>query len=495
MQLPLKNKATSSVHVPEPDLRRQNENGLVVDGYRRATDRLDPSVWRICSVALFGTLLSQLDATIVNVSLSNLAVDLGSALPTIQWVTSGYLLALTLVLPLSGWLVDRIGAKTVYLWCFSTFTFSSALCGLAWSAGSLIAFRVLQGVSGGLLAPMAQMMIARAAGRHMARVVGYLALPVLLAPILGPIIAGAILQHGSWRWLFLVNLPVGAFAFLLAVLFLPSDRKEAKRRNLDWIGLALLSPGLVLLLYGSERIGQTIGRGALAAGAAMIVAFMGTAARKKDRALIDLRLFRGKVFSASAVTQFLSNGVLFAGQMLIPVYLIQACGRSPGEMGWMLAPLGLGMMVTYPSMGTLTWRFGIRRVSAGGALLALIATLPFLYLASSGLDLFTLVPALFFRGMGHSAVGLPSMSAAYASVNRRDLSMATTSLNIVQRLGGPTLTTLCASVLGWRLSSPVGEPTALNAYIWAFLVLCGLHALTFVAACRLPLRIGDGEGH
>src|ERR1700733_11637011 len=133
----------------------------------RETDRLDPAIWKIISVAVLGSFLSQLDATIVNVSLSSLAVELHTTLSNIQWVTSGYLLALTLVLPLNGWLVDRIGAKAVYLWCFSTFTLSSALCGLAWSAESLIAFRALQGVSGGLLAPMAQMITARSAGRHM----------------------------------------------------------------------------------------------------------------------------------------------------------------------------------------------------------------------------------------------------------------------------------------------------------------------------------------
>jgi EmrB/QacA subfamily drug resistance transporter len=455
------------------------------------SDRLDPSVWKICSVAIFGALLSQLDATIVNVSLSNLAADLDSTLSLIQWVTSGYLLALTLVLPLNGWLVDRIGAKAVYLGCFSAFTLSSVLCGLAWSASSLIAFRVLQGISGGLLAPMAQMMIARAAGKHMARIAGYAAVPILIAPILGPVVAGAILQHASWRWLFLVNLPVGALGFLLAVIFLPNDREEATRRGLDWVGLALFSPGLVLLLYGSERIGQSMGRDSLIAGAILVAAFLWTAARKGDRALIDLRLFKGKVFSAAVTTQFLSNGVLFAGQMLIPVYLIQACGRSPDEMGWMLAPLGLGMLVTYPSMGVLTKRFGVRRVSTGGALLALAATLSFLYLAARGLNLAVLASALFCRGMGQSAIGVPSVSAAYASVSRRDLPMANTSLNIVQRLGGPTFTTLCATVLGWRLSSQVADQGTQNAYVWTFLLLCGVHALTVIAASRLPLRIDD----
>ena len=166
---------------------------------------LDPLVWKITAVAVLGSFLAQLDATVVNVSLSTLAVELHSSLTAIQWVTSGYLLALALVLPLNSWLVERFGAKALYIWCFSAFTLSSALCGLAWSANALIGFRVLQGVSGGLMAPMSQMMMARVAGKHMARLIGYAAVPIMLGPILGPVIAGAILQHASWRWLFLLT--------------------------------------------------------------------------------------------------------------------------------------------------------------------------------------------------------------------------------------------------------------------------------------------------
>src|ERR1700735_4601478 len=165
----------------------------------RQSGRLDPVVCKITSVAVIGSFLSQLDATVVNVSLSTLAVELHSSLTAIQWVTSGYLLALALMLPLNGWLVERIGAKSLYLWCFSVFTLSSALCGLAWSANSLIAFRILQGMSGGLMAPMTQMMMARVAGKHMARLMGYAAVPILMGPILGPVIAGAILPHEIGR--------------------------------------------------------------------------------------------------------------------------------------------------------------------------------------------------------------------------------------------------------------------------------------------------------
>jgi EmrB/QacA subfamily drug resistance transporter len=454
-------------------------------------DRLAPGVWKVVCVAAIGSFMALLDATVVNVSLASLATDLNVSLLTIQWVTSGYLLALALMLPLSGWLVDHIGARALYLWCFAAFTLSSTLCGLAWSANSLIAFRILQGMSGGLLAPMAQMIVVRAAGKHMAQVVGIAALPILLAPLLGPVIAGAILQFSSWRWLFLVNLPVGMLA--LAAAFLPNDREETKPRGLDLTGLALISPGLVLFLYGSDHLDQSIGLAALAASIIMFGLFLRTARVKGDAALIDLRLLHGKGFSASIVAMFMVNGVSFAGQMLIPIYLIRACGLSPSQTGWLLAPLGLGMMCTYPFMGHLTRRFGIRKLAACGALLAFAGTLPLVFLAEHGLVVTVLVAALFIRGVGVSAIGVPSITSGYASVARQDLPMATTAMNIVQRLGGPTLTTLCATFLGWRLPATADLATASGAFITAFALLCALHALLFLATLRLPWLASDAQ--
>jgi EmrB/QacA subfamily drug resistance transporter len=454
-------------------------------------DRLGPGIWKITAVAVAGAFMPLLSTTMVNVSLSSFGAELHASLSAIQWVTSEYLLALAMMVPLNGWLVERIGAKALYLWCFAAFTLSSTLCGLAWSANALIAFRVLQGMSGGLLAPMAQMMIARAAGKHMARVLGYAVVPVMLGPLLGPVIAGAILQFASWRWLFLVNLPVGALAIVLAIFFLPNDREETRRRDLDLVGFALLSPGLVLFLYGSDHMGERIGQITVALSLVLLAMFFKVAIRKGDRALIDLRLFKGKTFATSAGTTFISNGISFAGQMLIPIYLIRACGRSPNATGWLLAPLGMGMICSYPWMGALTQRFGIRRVSAGGAFLALAGTLPLVWLAGHGLVAAVLACALFVRGAGLSAVGIPSISAAYASVKKRDLPMATTSLNIVLRLGGPTLTTLCATFLGWRLSAAPSPAVTSDAFAEAFGLLCFLHLLLFLATLRLPWLVPD----
>jgi EmrB/QacA subfamily drug resistance transporter len=454
------------------------------DEERPKTAPASPQLWRISSVAIVGSFLSQMDATVVNVSLSSLALELHTSLTHIQWVTSGYLLALALTLPLSGWLVDRIGAKALYLWCFAAFTLTSALCGVAWSANSLIAFRVLQGMSGGLLAPMAQLIMVRAAGQRMARVFGVAAMPILLAPLLGPVIAGALLRFLSWRWLFFVNLPFGILAIALAALFLPHDRDERRLRSLDLIGLGLLSPCLVLFLYGSERTDPF----GLSLSALLFVVFFWWARRQKDDAIIDLRLFKDRIFSAAVVTQFLMVGSSYAGQLLVPVFLTRVGGLSPSDTGLLLAAQGLGMMCTYPFVGLLVERLGNRNVSAGGAVAALAGTFPFVFLASHGLASALAAAALFLRGMGLSCIGIPSISAAYTSVKREDLPMATTALNIVMRTGGPTLTTICAAFLGWRLAAATTAPVS-NAYGAAFVLLCGFHLALCAAALRLPRRV------
>lgn len=448
-------------------------------------------MWTVTSVVTFGAFLTQLDATIVNVSLSTLAQDLHSSLSTIHWVTSGYLLALALVLPLNGWLVDRFGAKRIYIWCISAFTLTSAMCGLAWSSGSLITFRIMQGLSGGLLAPMTQLMMARVAGNRMAEVVGFAAVPVLLAPLLGPVAAGAILHYGSWRWLFLVNVPIGAIAIAMVVSLLPSDRNERRRRSLDFAGLLLLAPAMVLLLYALDRLPALIGLATLLPALVLLAAFLYRARAKGEQALIRLDLFSKPAFTPAVVVQFFSNGVSFAGQMLLPLYLLRACGRSPTEVGFLLAPLGVGMMCGYPLMGFLTKRFGVRPVSLTGALLALAGTLLLAFPVERGLVMAVFIPALFLRGAGMSAVGVPTVAAAYASIAREDVPMASTALNIVQRLGGPTLTTVISTFLAWRISA--GGPTV-APYSQALLVLAGLHALLALAALRLPEGVNPDKG-
>jgi predicted MFS family arabinose efflux permease len=262
---------------------------------------------------------------------------------------------------------------------------------------------------------------------------------------------------------------------------------------LDWLGLSLLSPGLGLILFGAERIRQHSGVATMVAGAVLLAVFLRVEVRKAGRALIDLGQFRERTFAVAAIAQFLSNGVMFAGQMLIPLFLIQACGRSPSAMGWLLAPLGLGMMLAFPALGFLTGRFGGRAVATCGALLSFVATLMLAWLASRPLQVAMLVPTLFVRGAGIGAMTLPVVSAAYAAVEPRDLPMATTTLNIMQRLGGPTVTTLCALVLAELLDVRL-TLIGLNAWAVIFLLLAILHAGMAATVVWLPRRRSGRSG-
>jgi EmrB/QacA subfamily drug resistance transporter len=459
---------------------------MPLDSQKIHADSITPAVWRVVAVAILGSFVSTLDATVVNVSLSSLAKELHSTLGVIEWVASGYMLALALMLPLSGWLVDRIGARTVYIWCFSAFTLSSALCGLAWSADSLIGFRVLQGMAGGLLAPMAQMMMAHVAGRHMVRIMGYAALSIMLGPILGPVIAGAILQNSTWRWLFYVNLPFGILAVLLSFLFLPKDSHETTPRKLDFVGFVLLSPGLVAFLYALDHINEPNALYTLGLAILLLGSFFFSAIKKGPRALMNLGLFRGKVFSAATLTQFLVNGVNLSFQVLVPLYLIDGCHVSPQRAGYLLLPMGIGMMCMYPMVGRLTNRFGIRMVSATGAVVAVLGTLPFIYFGRR-LLIVPMLTMLFIRGIGYGAIGIPSMSAAYSVVPKKELPMAATTLNILQRLGGPIMTTAVTTIIVWKAAN--GSRFFTFPFSAGFSFLAAIHFVLLLAALRLPMRL------
>jgi EmrB/QacA subfamily drug resistance transporter len=453
--------------------------------------KLDPAVVRVTAVVLLGPFMSQMDSTVVNVSLAAIRDDFHASTADAQWVVSGYLLALALTLPLNGWLVDRLGAKRLYLFCFTMFTLASVGCGMANSLATLIGARVVQGMAGGLLAPLTQLMMARVAGKQMARVLGYAVVPVLVAPILGPVVAGAILKHASWPWLFYVNLPIGVLAVVLAIFLLPHDEASPSRRAFDVRGFLLISPGLVGLLYGFENVShgasvQSIG--ILALGVALLVGFIAYARHVGDAALIDLALFKRSLFANAATTQFLNNGMLYASQFLIPLYLVTGAGLAPDRAAWLLAPPAFAMVFIYPTMGFMTDKFGCRAVVATGVVLTLLGTVPFVWMTQRGFNSAGVMLGLLFRGLGQGAIGIPTVSAAYASVPKEKLSLATTAVNIVQRIGGPTATIAIAILvtMGAR-KTDAGE----SAFLPAFLGLGVLQLVTLTFALRLPARIGD----
>src|SRR6201995_5244161 len=200
---------------------------------------LDRATWIVAGVVLIGAIMSILDTTVINVAIDRRAIDFNTSLTTIQWVVTGYTLALAAVIPATGWAADRFGTKRIYIWSLLLFMLGSALCAVAWSADSLIAFRVLQGVGGGMIMPAVMTIMTKKAGPHrMGRVMGVLGVPMLIAPIVGPILGGWLVDDVSWRWIFLINIPIGVIALISGFKVLEKDTSD-KAQRLDWLGMAL----------------------------------------------------------------------------------------------------------------------------------------------------------------------------------------------------------------------------------------------------------------
>jgi EmrB/QacA subfamily drug resistance transporter len=431
-----------------------------------ASERIERHVWQIAGVVILGMIMSILDTTIVNVALDTLSKDLHSPISQVQWVVTGYLLALAAVIPVTGWAARRFGARRVYLVSLVLFTAGSAACGFAPSLGTLVLFRVLQGVGGGMIMPVGQMIMAQVAGpQRMGKVMGVISMPAMLAPILGPVIGGIILQNLHWSWIFFVNIPVGVVAFTLGWKMIPkTESGEAGR--LDVLGLALLSGGSVGIVYGLSELGSGASFGSAGVlmpalvGLALVVLFCVYAPRVK-RPLLDLKLYRSRVFGAASLTTFGLGAALFGAMILVPLYYQQVRGESVIVTGLLNGPQGIGALISMPLASRLTERIGAGRVAICGVSLLALTTLPLAFIgANTSILLISLT--LFVRGFSIGLSFMPAMTAAYASLRRDQISDATPQMNVLQRVGGAIGTAILAVVLQRASTAAIATGHALT---------------------------------
>jgi EmrB/QacA subfamily drug resistance transporter len=425
-------------------------------------DKLGREVWVVSAVVVTGVIMSILDTTIVNVALETLSRELNASLSTIQWVSTGYMLALAAVIPLTGWTSERWGAKRV--WMVSVFLFGagSALCGLAWSAESLIFFRVLQGIGGGMIMPVGMSVLAQTAGPHrVGRVMSVVGVPMLLGPILGPVIGGLIVDTWSWRWIFYVNVPIAVLSLALAARLLHTDAGRADAGKLDWIGLALLSPALAGIVFGLSEtethggISDPIAWVPIVLGSFLVVAFVWHAARA-TRPLLDVKLFRVPAFGAATATTFLLAASLFGAMIIMPLYYQIDRGESALTAGLLMAPQGFGAAIVMLIAGRPADRVGGGRVALVGLIICTLATLPFAFVSGHS-SYWLLGGILVLRGMGIGGTMMPAMAAAYAPLARSQVPRATPMLNVLQRVGGSLGTAVLAVILQHELIARPGE--------------------------------------
>jgi EmrB/QacA subfamily drug resistance transporter len=290
-----------------------------------------------------------LDTTIVNVALPRFGEVFGASTTTLEWVVTGYLLSLAVWIPASGWLGDRFGTKRVFLFALAAFTIGSALCGASNSIGMLIAFRVLQGIGGGMLTPVGTAMLFRAfPPEERAQASAVLVIPIAIAPAVGPVLGGLLIDHLSWRWIFYVNVPVGVLAFAFAAFFLHEGREENPGRFDIW-GFILSAAGLPLLLYGlaeAPKRGWTSGVVlATGLGGIALLILLVIVETRVDQPMLTFRLFRDRMFRTSAIVNFAASAAFVGLLFLLPLFLQGLKGLSATSSGLTTFPQAIGLIL------------------------------------------------------------------------------------------------------------------------------------------------------
>ncbi|GAA1909663.1 DHA2 family efflux MFS transporter permease subunit [Williamsia serinedens] len=455
---------------------------------------LDARTLKVAAVVVLGAIMSILDTTVVAVAQNTFQQVFSTSAANAAWTATGYTLALAAVIPLSSWATARFGTKNVYMTSLVLFVIGSVLCAFAWNIGSLVAFRMLQGAGGGMLMPVGMMILTRAAGpERVGSIMAVLGIPMLLGPIAGPILGGVLIEYVSWHWIFLINVPIGILAILYSAWILPGD-EEKSRPSFDFVGLLLLSPGLAVFLFGvssSNEAGTFLAAKVLipmAIGAVLIVAFITHALRGK-KPLLDLRLFTNRTLSITIITFTFFLIAFFGASLLFPQYFIGVRGESTLMAGLLVAPQGIGAMITMPIAGRMTDKIGPGKFVLTGIVLIAIGLGAFMFLGSDT-SYWLLGGALFVQGLGMGMSMMPMMSAALATLKAESVADGSTLVNVVQQTAASIGTAVISVILASNLKSlvPPTPSAAAGAFGDTFVVAVVLIAICLVPAFFLPRK-------
>ena len=459
-----------------------------------AAEKLDPAVVKTALILIVGAMAVIFDTTIVSVALHTLSVKLDTPVTTIQWVTTGYLLALGIAVPLSTWGLQRFGGKQLWMLSLAVFLVGSVGSSLAWDVGSLIGWRVVQGIGGGLMLPLMTTLIFQAAGgKSLGRLVTYVAMPALLGPVLGPLIGGAILTHLSWRFMFWVNVPFCVIGILLAWRYLNIDApaspgRAAGRPRLDVPGLFLIAPGTSVVLLGLANAGTAAGFAhpdviiPLIIGVVLLAAFVGYALRS-SHPLVEVRLLAKRPVGSASAVLFFSGFSLYGAMLLLPLYYQDVRGTTALAAGVMLVPQGIGSLLSRTVAGSNIDRFGSRILAVAGFAIVAAATVPFA-LAGPHTNAWLLALWMVIRGFGLGAVTMPVMVASYVGLDKAQIPHSSVLTRTAQQIGGSFGTAILAVILE---SAIAAHPATLaDAFHVAFWWSVGFSAVAVLLSLWLP---------
>lgn len=447
--------------------------------------------YRVMATYIVGLFMTIIDGTAVNVALPTLAREFGVPSTDIEWVAVAYLLALAAVIPVAGWLGDRFGTKRMFCVSLVLFVGASLLCGLSQGLGQLVAVRVIQGIGGGLITPIGSAMLFRAfpLEDRSTATVGVLSVAVV-APAVGPVLGGVIVDNVSWRWIFLINLPIGVVALTLAVLWLREERQSSPGR-FDAVGLALSALGLSTLIYalssGPENGWISVSTLAFAGvGVVCLVALVFVELRLAQP-MLALRLFEDRLFRMVNVSAAMVYAGFFGWIFVLPLYMQTLRGFSATTSGLVQAPQAVAIFIVSNLLGKRVYRsVGPRRLMVFGIPAVAFFTAGF---AVFGLDtpLWMIALGSFLRGASVGLVFVSIQTAVYATTSNADTGRATSVFNTQRQISFAVGVALAASVIAARVSSVGGDDAPaidrLPGYQWGFLAM-GLVMLPAVLSSR-----------
>jgi EmrB/QacA subfamily drug resistance transporter len=449
-----------------------------------------PYKWLVAIVFVAGTFMDILDTTSVNVALPTLGQEFDASVSQIEWVVLGYLLSLAVWVPASGWIGDRFGTKKVYLFALVMFTGASALCGLATSLAELTAFRILQGVGGGMLVPVGTAMLFRAFPPiERARASTVLIIPTVLAPALGPVIGGWLVTYHSWRWIFYLNVPIGIATFFVG-LFGLREHREPDAGRFDLPGFLLSAIGLATILFALSR-GPSDGWSdpvvviSLLVGAVAFALLIYVETHVEDP-MLALRLFKERMFrNANIVTGFAYGS--FAGLLFVlPLFLQTLLGLSAIQSGLTTFPQAVGMIVASQVAGRLYHTVGPRRLVTGGLIAMSIVTLP---LVGVGFDtsLWVIRGIMFLRGACMAFAFVPIQASSYANIEPADTGRASAIYSAQRQVAASLGVAILATVLVEASShhfvgADISPEAALDAFQITFLAATLLIVVAAISA-------------
>ncbi|MEO8972814.1 MAG: DHA2 family efflux MFS transporter permease subunit [Ktedonobacteraceae bacterium] len=457
--------------------------------------KLNPEV-SVSIVFVAAMFMSIMDSTIVNVALPSLGRQLSVPGTSIDAVVVAYLVSLAVVIPASGWLGDRWGTKRIFLIALALFSVSSALCGLAQNFTMLVIFRVLQGASGGALTPVGTAILYRTfPPERRVAVSRILIIPTVIAPAVGPVLGGFLVDQLSWRWVFYVNVPIGIAACLFGFFFLYEHREPTAGR-FDLVGFLLAGIGLALIMYALSE-GPAYGwlsagiLSSLLVGLIMLPLFVIFELRTREP-MVDLRLFRDRIFRTCNLVSLFSSagflGVLFA----VPLFLQEGRGVSAFTSGLTTFPEAIGVVLSTQIVARLYPRVGPRRLMAGG-LAGVAIVMVLMSFVGSDTNLWFLRALMFLLGTFMAFTFLPVQAAAFATISSAATGGASGLYTAQRQLGAALGVAVLASVLSFVGTTYQGANGIvlpnLTSYHAAFLAAA---ALAFVAAC-IALAVHDSD--